>query len=66
MSDRRTPTRGKGLFREEWYSICSVHYRYQKTCNNCKAGDWHNVVSVWFGQQVFEYMPNVWRWWANR
>jgi len=59
-------TRGWGPFKENWVSICSMHYEYQSTCELCRAGYWHNNLRWWLGHQVYKYTPRLWRWWVNR
>ena len=59
-------TRGKWLWRQEWYSICSAHYDDKDGCPYCEAGRW---VNVWVHNiEIFVYKrwPDLWRWWANR
>lgn len=67
------PSKGWGLFRYEWYSICSGHgynhdgnyYEYDTDCSCCLAGRW---VNCWL-QVVESYFYNhhypLWFWWAN-
>ena len=58
-------TRGYGLKREEWYSICSAH-DYQPGCARCEAGHWSNIVVLRFSGMIYLVWPRLWRWWANR
>ena len=36
-------SRGEGLNREEWYSVCSMHHDYDENCGACNVGSWINV-----------------------
>jgi len=36
-------TRGKFIWKERWYSICSIHGRYHEDCFMCRTGTWENV-----------------------
>ena len=36
-------TKGKLCWKYEWYSICSQHQEYNKDCEICNHGSWHNV-----------------------
>jgi len=62
----KLPSRGRGLFREEYYSICSAHQEFNQECSTCKIGSWHNV---WLGvanSVLFKVWPALWIWNANR
>lgn len=58
----------KGIwpFRKTWYSICSAHQKYKKSCPRCNKGNWHNDVRYYFSSVIYKNWPNVWRWWVNR
>ena len=58
--------RGRGLFKQRWYSICSKHWHHNPECGLCGAGTWHNIYRLWAGSVVYKVAPDVWRWWANR
>ncbi len=64
--ESRLRSRGRGLFRQEWYSICSRHGRYNESCDNCTTGLWINVWRQRLGHEVYKRYPNLWRAWANR
>jgi len=34
--------KGWGLWKKEWYSICSQHQQYNKDCYICHYGTWEN------------------------
>lgn len=59
------PSRGKGLWREEFYSLCSKHRDSRDDCNNCAKGQWMNVCRHKFGHAFYMACPNIWRWWVN-
>lgn len=58
--------RGSGLFKEQWFSICSSHLNPDKNCPRCHAGHWHNVYQSKFSNFVYKWCPRLWRWFANR
>lgn len=53
-----------GLF--EWYSICSIHQKYNKKCHLCRCGSWHIVGWLSFEKYLWKISPLLWRKWANR
>lgn len=53
-------TKGKFLFKKEWYSICSRHQQYESTCNICNHGSWRNVFLSKISHFVFKYFPKFW------
>jgi hypothetical protein len=56
-----------GPFREEWYSICSIHMiNYRENCRMCRAGRWSNVIVRKIGHWFYKHCPRLWRVWANR
>jgi hypothetical protein len=59
-------TRGRGLFVQDWYSICSAHYIYDETCHNCNTGEWYNRWIAYTNKFVFWLSPSFWCWWVNR
>lgn len=60
-------TRGRFLFKEEFYSICSAHMHSEGIdCKLCETGSWHNVYMLKASQLVYKISPSLWRWWANR
>lgn len=61
-------TRGWGLWRAEWYSLCSAHRNSSpdSTCENCRAGHWVNVYGHNIDSFVYRHWPDFWRWKANR
>lgn len=66
MARRVLRVRGRGLFREEWYSCCSMHSVHDETCSRCRVGSWENVWKVLFSGFVFRRLPKLWVWWMNR
>jgi hypothetical protein len=58
-------TRGEGLKKETWYSICSRHGVYDKNCELCNTGSWQNdhklAVEGWFHDHTYW----LWVWWVN-
>ena len=59
--------RGKLWWKEEWYSICSMHGgNHQEDCNMCNTGNWVNVWMHNIGSIIYKLFPNLWRWWVNR
>jgi hypothetical protein len=58
-------TRGKGLKKKTWYSICSIHQTHNKDCNMCDTGNWQNnfmlAISDWFHDHVYW----LWCFWVN-
>ena len=58
-------TRGEGLKKETWYSICSRHGIYDKNCPRCKIGSWQNdhklAVEGWFHDHTYW----LWYFWVN-
>jgi hypothetical protein len=58
-------TRGEGLKKETWYSICSRHGVYDKNCELCNTGSWQNdhklAVEGWFYDNAYW----LWHFWVN-
>jgi hypothetical protein len=63
---KRLRSRGRGLFRQEFYSICSMHSKPQDDCDCCNAGSWRNVYATMLSHTFYKVSPFLWRWWANR
>jgi hypothetical protein len=59
-------TRGRGLFIEDFYSLCSAHREWNPECKRCAAGMWHNRWVHMAGSFVYAVWPWLWRKWANR
>ncbi len=59
-------TRGWGLWRQDWYSICSQHRDYRESCLRCRTGSWHNRIATKIDSLFFRFCPYGWRKWANR
>lgn len=58
--------RKKGIFKEVWFSICSMHYHHDQTCDLCNSGRWVNVIRYKLSSLVYKISPKFWRWWVNR
>jgi hypothetical protein len=58
--------RGRGLFREQFFSLCSKHGTPQDDCKLCRTGSWSNVLKHKLGHLFFKWSPRLWRWWVNR
>lgn len=58
-------TSGKGIKKEEWYSICSVHHEYTEGCSMCKIGNWNNVYKTKISSIFYSIFPKLWVWWVN-
>jgi len=50
----------------DWYSICSIHRKFDRSCNNCNTGSWSNRRKLWWSGLFFKLCPWGWRIWANR
>ena len=59
-------SRGRFIWREEFYSICSKHQKNKSDCDMCSVGSWTNVYKQRIGHLVFRLVPGIWRWNANR
>lgn len=59
-------TRGSGIRREDYYSLCSRHREWDETCVACSHGRWRNHWSRMGGSIVYKLFPWLWRWWVNR
>ncbi len=59
-------TRGRGIFKEQWFSICSAHQGGDgKDCKLCATGHWNNIVVSRMTGFVFKHFPKVWIYFAN-
>lgn len=61
-----TKTRGTGLKKEIWFSICSRHAIYDENCKMCNTGSWNNAIKHKISSLIYKLFPSLWRWWANR
>lgn len=60
----KLPSRGRGLWREEFYSFHSSPTAQEADVNH-EFGMWRNV---WIGRlssAVYRVCPPFWRWWVN-
>lgn len=57
----------KGIwpFRKTWYSFCSKHQDYKKSCPRCNKGTWENDLKNFFSKLLYESSPKAWKWWVN-
>jgi hypothetical protein len=62
----RIPERGRFFWKKRFFSICSVHSRWEPTCKVCKHGSWMNVWQWRFEGVIFKLWPKLWIKWANR
>lgn len=62
MDTRPKPPEFKG----QWYSICSMHSKYNEECGNCNCGRWISDSDHEFSQWLWKYSEDIWRKWANR
>ena len=53
-------TRGKGLKKEVWYSLCSAHGEYQEDCKLCNAGYWDRVYKVTLEHILYKVSWKAW------
>ena len=58
-------TKGKGLKKEAWFSICSCHQEYEESCKLCNTGNWENICKYKLSGLFYELFPNLWIWWVN-
>jgi Cys-tRNA synthase (O-phospho-L-seryl-tRNA:Cys-tRNA synthase) len=65
MIPRNKIERGKFLWKQEWYSICSAHRDHNSECDMCTTGRWNNVLITRISSFVYKHFPKFWRWWVN-
>jgi len=58
--------RGKGLNKEMWFSICSMHLEHKDDCNMCNAGHWQKVWKYKLSRAFYKLSPKLWRCWINK
>lgn len=58
---KRQITRGKLWYKYTWFSICSVHYEYDKNCKMCNAGSWVNNWANYIDSIIYNMSPKLWR-----
>jgi hypothetical protein len=58
--------RKKFIWKEQWFSICSMHFKHDEGCAMCNTGAWTNIFRWKIGKIIFKIAPNVWIWWMNR
>ena len=57
--------RGKFIWKEKWYSICSAHIKHDEDCPRCQVGQWKNVLSIWYDDFLYKYSYPLWYYKAN-
>jgi|AntAceMinimDraft_16_1070373.scaffolds.fasta_scaffold16553_3 hypothetical protein len=57
--------KGKFFWKKRWYSICSIHYEYNKECPMCNAGTWSNVWGTAISSFFCDHLYKLWFWWVN-
>jgi len=62
----RLPSRGRGLLRQEFYSIHSGPICDEEIDGVCPHGRWVNVTAQRLSTLLYRASPGVWRWWTNR
>jgi hypothetical protein len=64
--NRNRRLRGRWLWREEFYSICSRHYEWNADCQLCQHGVWRNIGMHHVGHFFYRFAYPLWFWWVNR
>lgn len=59
-------TKGRFLFTQDWYSLCSRHQHHDENCETCSHGQWKYRYSHKISKWVFKKCPKLWVWWMNR
>ena len=54
-------TRGKGLKREIWFSICSTHHNYKDDCDRCNTGEWKSAYADKVETLMYNISPILWQ-----
>lgn len=54
-------TRGRLLWKEGWFSICSIHSTHDENCHMCKQGVWANLTKNRISRMLYKLSPSVWR-----
>ena len=57
--------RGKGLKKQRWYSICSIHGNFNKDCHICNTGMWHNMALIKIESWFHDHIYWLWYFWVN-
>lgn len=58
-------SKGRGLRKQVYFSICSAHQSDNEDCPLCKVGAWRNYWGWRFGHIVYKISPRIWRFFAN-
>ena len=56
----RFKERGKFIFKEQWYSLCGIHFIHDDNCTLCNSGSWQNVFIGKISSFFYKTMPKVW------
>ena len=65
MNGIKLKTRKHFIWKQEWYSVCSTHQKYQEDCDLCNHGRWVNVWLHKLSSLVYKISPKFWIWWVN-
>lgn len=57
---------GWGLWRRDWYSICSAHQESQEDCDLCMSGSYVWYITHLINSLIYKLCPNLWIWWSNK
>lgn len=58
-------TRGKGLKKEIWFSICSRHGDHQEDCPLCNSGSWKNIYQLKLEKILYKRSWKLWFYYMN-
>jgi hypothetical protein len=59
-------TKGKFIFKKQFYSYCSMHFDEDKDCFACQHGQWSNIILDKIGHFIFKHFPKLWIWYVNK
>lgn len=62
----KSKIQGKLFWKKEWYSLCSRHQIYNKECDICQVGRWHNVWGTHLSGFFHDHFYGLWFWWVNK
>lgn len=58
-------SRGHLFWKQEWYSICSMHHDYKEDCHICNAGTWENIILIKISGWFHDHFYKLWFWYVN-
>ncbi len=58
--------RGRYWKKMRWFSFCSMHRDYEKTCKLCNTGSWINVWKLRLSNILHTIFPRLWIWYINK